>query len=61
MHFRILCLAIALAGSSGCLHVKMDPIQVNAVVDVNVKVDRALDDFFGDIDRKSTTINAPTS
>lgn len=40
----------------GCLHVKMDPIQVNAVVDVNVKVDRALDDFFGDLDRKSATI-----
>ncbi len=61
MRLRILLLALALAGSSGCLHVKMDPIQVNAVVDVNVKVDRALDDFFGDIDRKSTTINTPTA
>ena len=61
MSFRILFLTIALAGSSGCLHVKMDPIQVNAVVDVNVKVDRALDDFFGDLDRKSTTLTVPTS
>lgn len=43
----------------GCVHVKLDPIQVHATVDVNVKVDRALDDFFGDIDRKSTTINLP--
>ncbi|MFZ9682817.1 MAG: YdbL family protein [Cephaloticoccus sp.] len=34
----------------------MDPIQVHATVDVNVKVDRALDDFFGDLDKKSTTI-----
>lgn len=42
---------------SGCLHVKLDPIEVHATVDVNVKVDRALDDFFGDIDKKSTTIN----
>lgn len=61
MHFRFLILALALAVSGGCLHVKMDPIQVNAVVDVNVRVDRALDDFFGDLDRKSTTLNTPTS
>ena len=40
----------------GCIHVKMDPIQVHATVDVNVKVDRALDDFFGDLDQKSSTI-----
>ncbi|WP_221029821.1 hypothetical protein [Actomonas aquatica] len=43
---------------AGCVHVKMDPIQVHAVVDVNVKVDRALDDFFGDLDRQSSTITA---
>lgn len=41
---------------SGCIHVKMDPIKVHAVVDVNVKVDRALTDFFGDLDRQSTTL-----
>lgn len=39
----------------GCLSVKthhtVDPIQIN--VDVNVKVDQALNDFFGDIDKKS--------
>lgn len=45
---------------AGCIHVKMDPIQVHAVVDVNVKVDKALDDFFGDLDKKSTTINPET-
>jgi hypothetical protein len=43
----------------GCLHVSMDPIQVHAIVDVNVKVDKALDDFFGDLDKKSATL-APT-
>ncbi len=39
----------------GCLSVKVQPIHVT--VDVNVKVDRALDDFFGDLDKKSATLN----
>ncbi|MSU51634.1 MAG: hypothetical protein EXS37_21515 [Opitutus sp.] len=41
---------------AGCVsintHHTVDPIQIN--VDVNVKVDKALNDFFGDIDKKST-------
>lgn len=41
----------------GCIHVKLDPIKVHATVDVNVKVDKALDDFFGDLDKQSKTIN----
>jgi hypothetical protein len=36
------------------------PIHVTVDVNVNVKVDKALDDFFGDLDKKSTTV-APTS
>jgi hypothetical protein len=28
---------------------------------VNVKVDRALDDFFGDLDKKSATIGTPAA
>ena len=44
---------------TGCIRVKLDPVEVHATVDVNVKVDRELDDFFGDIDRKSTTLNPP--
>lgn len=40
----------------GCLHVKMDPIEVHATVDVNVRVERALDDFFSDLDQQSTTL-----
>lgn len=47
---------------SGCLSVKTQPIEVRPIhitVDVNVKVDRALDDFFGDLDKKSSTINVP--
>ncbi len=45
------------AGLGGCLSVEVKPIHVT--VDVNVKVDRALDDFFGDLDKKSATIEAP--
>lgn len=57
----LLLLAVPLAG--GCLNVRMqmDPIEVHAVVDVNVKVDRALDDFFGDLDRQSSTIESPAA
>ena len=52
-HFLLLVpIAFALGG---CLSVKthhtVDPIQIN--VDVNVKVDKALNDFFGDIDKKA--------
>jgi hypothetical protein len=55
---RGLLLLIPLA-LGGCIHVKMDPIQVHAIVDVNVKVDQALTDFFGDLDSKSKTIKTP--
>jgi hypothetical protein len=44
---------------AGCLNVRTEPIEVKPIhitVDVNVKVERALDDFFDDLDRKSTTI-----
>ncbi|HYD84851.1 MAG TPA: hypothetical protein VEA63_12390 [Opitutus sp.] len=51
----VACIALL----AGCVHVKLDPVQVHAVVDVNVKVDRALDDFFGDLDQKSATIENP--
>lgn len=48
----------------GCLNVKTAPIEVKPIhitVDVNVKVERALEDFFGDLDKKSTTIDVPKS
>lgn len=40
----------------GCLSLKTEPIEVKPIhitVDVNVKVDKALDDFFGDLDKKA--------
>ncbi len=58
MHRR-LSLLLLVAPLAGCIHVTMDPIQVHAVVDVNVKVDKALDDFFGDLDKKSATLATP--
>jgi hypothetical protein len=48
----------------GCLNVKTEPIEVKPIhitVDVNVRVERALDDFFGDLDQKSTTIEPSKS
>lgn len=57
---RCLPLLVCTGLFSGCIHVKLDPVHVHATVDVNVKVDRALDDFFGDIDQKSTTIAPAT-
>ncbi len=53
----------SLALLSGCLTVTLKPVEVNvhATVDVNVKVDKALDDFFGDLDRKSATITTPAA
>lgn len=45
----------------GCVSVKTEPIEVKPIhitVDVNVKVEKALDDFFGDIDKKAAAVSA---
>lgn len=60
---RILCLLIPLIMlcQAGCTRheiesrheVQMAPIEVKPIhitIDINIKVDRALDDFFGDLD-----------
>ena len=57
-----LLLALLPLSFGGCLSIKTEPIEVKPIhitVDVNVKVEKALDDFFGDLDKKSTTV-APT-
>lgn len=56
---RLIPLCVLPFGLAGCIHVSMDPIQVHAVVDVNVKMEKALTDFFGDLDTKSRTIQTP--
>ncbi len=60
---RLLVSAVLLGSLAlgGCVNVKTAPIEVKPIhitVDVNVKVAKALDDFFGDLDKKSATINS---
>ena len=55
------CLPLLLGA---CLNIKTEPIEVKPIhitVDVNVKVEKALDDFFGDLDKQSATIATPKS
>jgi len=54
---KLLLLWIGPLFALGCINVKMQPIEIHATVDVNVKIDRELDDFFGDLDKKSTTLS----
>ncbi|AHF92733.1 hypothetical protein OPIT5_23540 [Opitutaceae bacterium TAV5] len=58
--FRFLILLALTVGTGGCFHVRvsMDPVEVHATVDVNVKVDQALNNFFDDLDAKSKTLDA---
>lgn len=56
-------LAAGAAGfATGCVSVRTEPIEVKPIhitVDVNVKVERALEDFFGDLDAQSKSLAAP--
>jgi hypothetical protein len=42
---------------AGCIHVSMDPIEVHAVVDVNVRMEQAVADVLADIYGDSTTVS----
>ena len=61
---RLSCLVSVLPLVLGaCLNVKTAPIEVKPIhitVDVNVRVEKALDDFFGDLDKKSSTLSTET-
>jgi hypothetical protein len=64
MHRRLFLFAALVPLLGGCLNVKTEPIEVKPIhitVDVNVRVERALDDFFGDLDEKSSTIEPSKS
>lgn len=55
----LLGLAACAAGLAGCVNVRTAPIEVKPIhitVDVNVKVERALEDFFGGLDAQSQTV-----
>ncbi|MBF0199809.1 MAG: YnbE family lipoprotein [Desulfamplus sp.] len=60
--YPILCVFIMLilwAGCSTSHEVEVKPVEVKPIhitIDVNVKVDRALDNFFGDIDEAKEQI-----
>ena len=54
---RFLALTFLAAFSAGCIHV--DPIEVHAVVDVNVKVDREVSNLLTDIYGDTKTVKAP--
>lgn len=59
IRFPLLCICALLL--SGCTKHEIDvkPVEIKPIhitIDVNVKVDRALDDFFGDLDQKAATI-----
>lgn len=41
---------------ASCVHVKVDPVRIDATV--TIRVERELDDFFNAIDAKSKTIGA---
>jgi hypothetical protein len=41
---------------SGCIHVKLDPVEVHATVDVNVKVDQAVSSLLTDVYGDSATV-----
>ena len=52
--------------SYGCTQHKVEvaPVEVKPIhitIDVNVKVDKALDDFFGDVDDTEENIGSDTS
>jgi hypothetical protein len=54
-HILILLGALSILAAAGCTQHKVEvaPLEIKPIhitIDVNVKVDRALDDYFGDID-----------
>lgn len=58
--FHTFCLVLLAAITlTGCVSVKtqhkIDPIHIT--MDINVKVDRALDDFFGDLDAQAQELS----
>ncbi|MDY0221367.1 MAG: YnbE family lipoprotein [Desulfobacterium sp.] len=58
----ILAMGVTLLLASGCStshDVQLAPVEIKPIhitIDVNVKVDRALDDFFGDLDKTESEI-----
>ena len=63
---KLVPILFLLLSMTGCTkhNVEVAPIEVKPIhitIDVNVKVDRALDDFFGDIDESATKLEKEKS
>jgi hypothetical protein len=53
----MICILAGLLTPAACTRHEVDirPVEIKPIhitIDINVKVDRALDDFFGDLDKK---------
>jgi hypothetical protein len=61
----IMVLWLTAAGCATQHKVEVAPVEVKPIhitIDVNIKVDRALDDFFGDLDQQAATMkDAPAA
>ncbi len=44
-----------------CIHVAVDPIYIKADIDIKVKIDRELEDFFSNVDKKAAAIAPATN
>jgi hypothetical protein len=56
--------SLMLVAGNGCIRIKSDPVEVKPIyitVDVNLKVERELEDFFDDLDAKDPTITEEES
>ena len=54
---RLLPLCVLPVFLAGCIHLSMDPIQVHAVVDVNVRMEQAVTELLTRVYGSSKTIN----
>lgn len=55
----LILIGLSIAGCQSRHEVEVAPVEVKPIhitIDVNVKIDRALDDFFGDIDQAEEQI-----
>ena len=50
--FSIICVLM-----SGCITIRHEIAPIHATIDINLKVDRELDNFFKDLDEQSDTLN----
>ena len=53
----LICISLLITAACTKHEVDVKPVEIKPIhitIDINVKVDRALDDFFGDLDKAQT-------